>query len=464
MIDGDALAENIENIVDELLEINIFGPNNDIPETNTPNNTNTQANPVATNNSSTINPSTTSNLNSTVNNTSATSGPSNNNSTASNTTTPNNTTNNNSTPIPEKANFESVKLTACDTKTKKRIAKEGEILYYVNSSSKKIDKTDIALTISPNLAKDKIKDNVHWFSNNTAIDKSNGLLKFTTKDLDKDATIKSVAGFPTESTKIVGVKFVDEDKTTQKFTIGTSSISFFKEAVELTKMGEKFTKFLEKTPFIKKGKKNEKPEGKLGFYFDAIPFQQTLLNKEDYKSRLYYNEKTISGGVELGLEGEAKFIIWGIPYDKIPYVPEWVIKKAKKIIKADVYVVAKAKAGGEVKMQYIEKREVEQTNWKKVSEKVNPAKIGLELELGAGAEIGFLEDNDLFSVGGDASGTGKAEIVRLDWENGHFVPKYLNEGVWIDFTAGMYIKVSGIKYETTPINKKMVIIEPNEEP
>ncbi|EKT3958520.1 hypothetical protein NTJ28_002536, partial [Flavobacterium psychrophilum] len=52
---------------------------------------------------------------------------------------------NNTPPTPEKLAFEATKLTASNSQNKKRIAKEGETLYYVNSEKK--PKTDISLTI-----------------------------------------------------------------------------------------------------------------------------------------------------------------------------------------------------------------------------------------------------------------------------------------------------------------------------
>lgn len=215
VVDIDKLVDDVKEIISDFPEINIFSPNETIAQKDTSNKPD-DTNSIVVNDS---NPSSTiptennsqGNISSNASNNNCSSTSSSNNSTASNTNASNNTAGN-KTPILEKVKFESATLTACDTKTKKRIAKEGETLYYVNTSSSKIDKTDIALTINQKLTKEKIKDNVHWFSNNTVIDNSDGMLKFTTKDLDKDATIKSVAGFPTESTKIVDVKLVDENR------------------------------------------------------------------------------------------------------------------------------------------------------------------------------------------------------------------------------------------------------------
>jgi hypothetical protein len=460
IVDGDKLVDDISDLIDGFVELNFFGPNDDIPEStpklenNTPvevNNTPTITNPVITSPTVT-NPVVTSppivdnKPNTTVN------------------SSPTNTTaqSNNTTPVvaPQKVDFKSIELSVNESKTK-RIAKEGQTLYYVKGSSKKTPKTDLVLTITPpNLAKDKIKNNVHWFSNNTAIDKSEGALKIKPKDLNKDATIKSVAGFPNETPRIVDVKFINAEYSKTKFTIGTSSNEFLQKALELTKIGDKLAKTLAKIPFIKRAKTKGKFESGIGFYYDMIPFEMEVQNEEDIKSRLYYTSKTISGGVELGLEGTAKFTVLGIPYDKLP-LPDYVIEAAKKDIVLDIYVTAKASAGGDIKMEYVEKKMAEQNSWKKVSQGVNPAVIKLDLEFGAGANFKLIRKNEWFSIGGDASGIAKAEIASIGWIDGDFQTSLLRDGVWMDCISTGYVIFLGKKIELTPYYKKIQIIEPD---
>ena len=93
---------------------------------------------------------------------------------------------------------------------------------------------------------------------------------------------------------------------------------------------DKISNKLDKIPFFARIKKNERIEGKIGFYFDIIPFEQQLKNEEDPKSRLYYQQKTIKGGFDIGLSGKVKQTIWGLPIDKIPVVGE----KLKEYINA----------------------------------------------------------------------------------------------------------------------------------
>ena len=328
-------------------------------------------------------------------------------------------------------------------------------------SSKKNPKTDLVLTITPsNLAKNKLKNNVHWFNNNTAIDKSEGILKINPNDLNKDATIKSVAGFPTETERIVDVKFVNFNYSKTKFTIGTSSNEFLQKALQLTKIGDKLAKTLDKIPFIKRAKTKGKFESGVGFYYDMIPFEMELKNEEDINSRLYYTKKTIAGGIELGLEGTAKFTVWGISYDKLP-LPDYVIESAKKDIVLDIYVIAKASAGGDIKMEYVEKKMAEQNSWKKFSKGVNPAVIKLDLEFGAGADFKLIRNNEWFSIGGEASGIAKTEIASIGWIDGDFQTSILRDGVWMDCKATGYVLFLGKKLELTPWYKKIQIIDPD---
>ncbi|MCP2025947.1 hypothetical protein L1276_001087 [Flavobacterium sp. HSC-32F16] len=352
-------------------------------------------------------------------------------------------------------------LTATDEKASKRSAIAPYTLYYINKPNKTKD-TKIEVTLSQKDFKKIPKENFSWKINDIDDPHKAGTSSFSMPLTNKikDVKFTNIAGYPNLTTKEVKIKWIDENRKTSKFVIGTSSSPFLEDFFKLTEQGKKIGKRLEKIPFIKNINKNEQIKSGIGFYYDVIPMDQTIVNVEDPNSRLYYTEKTIAGGIEIGLEGSSKFTLWGIPYDKIPYLPDWAIEKAKKIIKAEVFAVAKAKVGGDLKIEYVQKKLAEQNAWKDVSKKVNPAKIALNIEFGVGAEIKLLEDNENFSVGGDANGMAKAELGSIGWYNNKFDTKILQEGVWIDFTAGMYIRVAGVKYETAPIAKKIQIIEP----
>ncbi|MDQ8013088.1 MAG: fibronectin type III domain-containing protein [Flavobacterium nitrogenifigens] len=357
------------------------------------------------------------------------------------------------------------KLTATDVKTPARSASAPYTLYYINKPGK-VKNTKIEAVISQNDLKKIPLENLTWKINDIEDPYKAGTTNFSLQlvrtDKTEEVKFTNIAGYPNLATKEVKIKWIDENRKTSKFVLGTSSSPFLEKALKLTEFGKEIGKRLEKIPFIEKINKNEHIESGIGFYYDIIPFDQTIVNVEDPDSRLYYTEKTIAGGLELGLEGTSKFTIWGIPYDKIPYVPEWVKEKAKKIVKAEVFAVAKSKAGGDMKMEYVQKKLAEQNAWKDVSKKVNPAKVALNVEFGVGAEIKLLEDSELFSVGGDANGMAKAELASYGWYDNDFKSKILQEGVWIDFVASMYIRVAGVKYETAPWAKKIQIIEPKQ--
>ncbi|TRX33228.1 fibronectin type III domain-containing protein [Flavobacterium sp. ZT3R18] len=456
MIDGDKLVENISNIIDDFVELNIFSPNNDIPETSTSNDTNTVTNPIAVNvtNPTVINPTTTNNQNGTVNNTSTTSNPSNTNSTVSNTNT--NNTPNISPPIPEKVIFNSITLTANEHDTK-RIAKEGQTLYYVNGSSKKTPITDLVLTITPpNLAKVKIENNVHWFNNNTTIDKSEGRLKIKPKDLNKDATIKSVAGFPNETERIVDVKFVDREFSKQSLSLSAGTFKKLEKLLEWKNAMDKTSNFLEKIPWIKKVKKNERSSGAISFYVDFTLGEAELENKEDRFSRFYYRETSIKSGVDIGLQGTATIWKWNPnPLSYFPSAPKW----ATDLVKCEIRFEASASAGGEIKYSGVSKKYVE-TNKIVKSEAIDPAIIKLNANITVGGELKLGEKDTLLSGGIELLGEANAEIYRIGYYDEGFKDVFFKEGVTVEFSANPFLYVSGFKFDKT-FTYKIVVVEPN---
>ena len=450
--------------LDDFVEVDIFTNPTDTSNngsTTTPINENT--------------PTSGSNTNSTQNNNNTTGNSSNNSSgttSTSNPTTnsPNNPTNpnqppvNNNNPSNNTANeddkFKSTKLVIFDDKFRVRIANEGETLYYVG----KFKPTDIKLTLNTPKSKVNPKD-ITWFRNTSRLTELEGKLTFklvepTTELGVNNFTIKSLAGKPNKIEKIVNIKWVEESYISESVSIGTSTIPFLKKASELTKISEKINGLLEKIPFFKKAKKNEKLDADVGFYFDIIPFKKELINTEDENSRLYYSKKTTSGGLECGIEGSAKFIVWGLPYDKLP-LPDRFIRIAKEYVTFDVYITAKANAGGDIKFKYIEKKMVEQNHWREDYKGFNPAFIKFDMEFGAGAEVKILKENPYFTLKGDASGIAKAQILNLGWNGENFGFHYLEEGINLDLTATCYAIVSGLKFEMIPFQKRIEIIKPN---
>jgi len=162
----------------------------------------------------------------------------------------------------------------------------------------------------------------------------------------------------------------------------------------------------------------------------------------------------------VGLSGNVKWTVWGLPVDKIPIVGE----RLKEYISAGVYVTGTAKTGGEVRVQLVEKKYVNSNTWEEISKGINPAVLKLDAEFGAGAEIKFLKDNDYLSFQGDASGKAKAEILTLGWRNDKFQFVFLRNGVYLDFVATFSGTFLGAKLEMTPYKQRIVLMEPQEQP
>jgi len=392
-------------------------------------------------------------------------------STTGNVNNTSNTTNNN-TNIPTSNNtqtdvsksdsiktFALTQLTATDFSAKSRVAHAGETLYYINKPiTTEHKKTSFSIAYSPDIPiKEIAKDKINWKMDGVAYPEATGTKGFVTNiDDAKNHTVSVGGGYPILMDKSVSVKWVDEDYKKTKLTIGTSSIPYLKRTMELSDLMGNISNKLEKIPFFAKTKKNERIDGKIGFYFDITPFQQELINEADKKSRLYYQKRTIKGGLDIGLSGSVKYTIWGLPIDKIPVVGE----KLKEYISAGIYVVATAKAGGELKGELIHYNYVNTNYWKEISSRVNPAILKLEAEFGVGAEVKFLKQNDYLNFTGDANGKANAEIFSIGWRNNDFQVGFIQNGVYIDFQATFSGTFLGKTLETTPYYQRVTLIQP----
>ncbi len=216
--------------------------------------------------------------------------------------------------------------------------------------------------------------------------------------------------------KSVNVVVVDEDGEKEKLTIGSETFGeTIKKAFELEKTIAKTAEELEKLPFIKRTKsKFESAGGKIAFYYNAIPFEKTEVNKEDNGSILYYRERKIKGGFEAGIKGEWKYPVWEIPFDKLP-IPQSAIDWCKSYVTAEVNIKGKADAGGEIIVEEIDKKWGGNISWEIGKAKINPAQIRLKAEFGAEAEVSILKKSDLFSVVANASGMAKAELLSFGY-------------------------------------------------
>ena len=366
--------------------------------------------------------------------------------------------------LTERKEFELTELTATHKDKPKRIAKSGETLYLL--TDKKSKKVDYDLDLNPKLNNQSFSNqDITWYyeapNQQTSLGKDYGKPSIT-RSLFHEPKINTTsvkAGYPNLVEKSVDVKWFDREYNKSSFVIGTSSSDLLKKALELSELTEKFTKNLEKIPFIKRVKKGQIENG-IGFYFDIIPFQKTLENEEDIKSRLYYTKKEIEGGFEAGLNGSTKYTIWGVPYDKLP-LPEWAIEKAREYFILELYVFGEAKAGGELKVKRVERKFIEDDKWTKISEVVDPALLKLNMTFGLGAEAKILKDNEYFSVGAEVKGTANAEIMSMGWVGGNeFDIYFLREGVFLEAKAEFYLSFLGKKLQMEPYYKRIEVIEP----
>ena len=347
-----------------------------------------------------------------------------------------------------------------------RIAKSGEVLYLVDppSVSDTYKEVRYGITTNPKTIDESKIRNIKWYKDEN---RPENQLAINTTEIarnikeDDNTTTYVYAGNPNHLTKGIGVKWVGRDYRKTKFTIGTSSNPFLKKALEASKTTEKVTKYFNKIPFIKKVKdKAGFKNGSIGYYFNVVPFMQVTENIEDANSRLYYTDRQISGGFNLGMKGSVTIWTWGLPTDKLP-IPGWVKTKVKDILVAEVNVVAKASVGGELMIKTVEKKWVESKDWKQISHGVNPAIVKLNMAFGVESEISLLKSYDWFSISGRASGLANAEILRFGYFDSEFNYQFLYKGVYIDIQASAYVVFMGKKLETTPYFIRKQIIKPN---
>lgn len=244
--------------------------------------------------------------------------------------------------------------------------------------------------------------------------------------------------------------------------MSSDSSPIIKQIFEATEMMGDVSNYLDKIPFFKKAQENETLSNEIGWYFNVLPFEQIKINKEDNTSRLYFTEKTIKGGFDLGLKGSIKYTVWGIPYDKLEKlpVPEWAIDKAKELLVAEVNLVLNADAKGEVVAEAIERKYVESDQWNLYKEQINPASVSFGLSGGVEGVFKVLEDNEWFSIEGKAEGLINAEIINIGYIDGKFGIYPLREGVNLDLKTSAFIKFRGYSLNTEEFNERISIIDP----
>lgn len=355
---------------------------------------------------------------------------------------------------------------------KKRVANAGETLYYVNKLLKTDHRnTEIKAVLSQTDLNKIPKEYIKWKINGVDDENKNGTtqIKIRLADNNKvlNSTFTNISGSPEITTKDVSIKWVDEGyyKNSLSLASGNFKNKLIEKAFEATKMVEKATKLFDKIPFIKKVQnKGLLKESGIQYYYNIIPFEKEFRNVEDPDSRLYFGETKTGGGFELGIEGKATIWTMGLPLERLP-LPEWTIQKIKKVVTAEINVVASAKSFGEVKAGVEERLYAESKTKKIVKSGVDPAILKLEMAFGVESEFSIGGDNDYLSGGIEASGLTKAELIRIgyykDDNGGKFDYGFLHDGVYLEIKASGYINTLGKKWETEKYNEKIMLIKEN---
>lgn len=146
----------------------------------------------------------------------------------------------------EEKEFKLVELRAIDKKKEKRVAKAGEILYYVDMPTLKDEErnTQFEITINPNLKTTEIeKDRIQWTYSTKRLTTDDGKIKIEKSIVENDdAKVSVKAGYPSTNTKTVDVKWVDG------YDVNTDLVEKFNKIIvflqEFNNISKKFGKVI----------------------------------------------------------------------------------------------------------------------------------------------------------------------------------------------------------------------------
>jgi hypothetical protein len=188
----------------------------------------------------------------------------------------------------ETKEFKLTDLKAIDGNNSGRVAKAGEILYYIDKPTLTNEKrnTNFEITINPNLdASDITKDKIQWTYNSTHLAEDDGNTKMSKTIVENDdATVSVNAGVPDIDEKNVQIKWVKENQQSIQVVPpaiqGTVEI-IFANVNRLKQISDKFGKYgVEINPSVK--------------------FVGTVFNEEDKESRFYKSIR--EGGIDASVE------------------------------------------------------------------------------------------------------------------------------------------------------------------
>ena len=123
----------------------------------------------------------------------------------------------------EEKEFKLTNLTATDLSKPNRVAKAGEILYYLNTKtiSKEKRNTQFEITINPKLTATEIeKERIQWTYNTAHLEENDGKTKIEQNIVEQDdANVSVKAGYPTLNEKSVDVKWINENRTVKDLSL-----------------------------------------------------------------------------------------------------------------------------------------------------------------------------------------------------------------------------------------------------
>ncbi|WP_375604867.1 hypothetical protein [Flavobacterium davisii] len=333
--------------------------------------------------------------------------------------------------------FVFTKLEAIDLSNTKRIAGEGETLYYVNKPTvtTEVKNTEFRITNTPNLMINEIPiENVKWKLNNIDYTSGKGILSFSKYiNEKKDVKVTAITGFPNSSSKDVNVKWINENR---------GDASFMPPAVssQITQFNDKLL-----LPFKKVSDKINDFFGTDKFKIEIKPLKikGENYNDIDLNSRHYF--KVLKGSINGGLSLKGEFL---------GYPPFLKILNIEDVSKVGVFASPKVEVnliGGSLK------KTVGETNNVFNDEFYFEGNLKGCLELGLKAELLVAKDLVDFSVNGFGEGCGSGKVV-YDITSNEFKGGFYFDPIKLGVKAKIKSK-GGISFTLVDVDKTWAITD-----
>ncbi|MEG1589264.1 fibronectin type III domain-containing protein [Chryseobacterium sp.] len=327
--------------------------------------------------------------------------------------------------------FNSTSLAATDLSNNKRKANAGETLYYINkpTATTEIRKTDFKVNVSNSLTINDIKpENIKWKVDGEYNDTQEGNLNFIIPIEEKDnITVTSIAGQPTQSSKTVNVKWVDENYSKNKNTFENDITDKIKPIIDKIKNKLGVPIYSDRNTY--------NSDRNFALYYSPEYVNESK-NIESEKDRLYYNEKKSIISVELGIKGS---IEKPIPYLALPSIDKTFFGVEVKF-GVGIYWFAEATASGKVGATKYTEKWVEQNSEKSYWKYADPAEISLTTKIGLNpklqGKVGSVFDAEI-----SGASFVEAEIIKYDIRNNIITSPLFQNGFDLKCTPVAKVKI-----------------------